>query len=86
MRRQFAVNMQRPMQEHFNHTVNKPISDPKQFKRELREAGERYTETTGIACDYQPIDWADMGATEEGLDKANTDRSRQGLAPLRLPS
>jgi len=69
-RRVFAVSLQRPMQEHFNSTVGKPISDMRQFKRELARKGAEYTERTGIETNYQPVDMGDrkaLGVTDDGL-------------------
>ena len=84
-RRVFSVSVQRPMQEHFNHTVGKPISDPKQFARELRLKGEQYTAETGIPTNYQPVDMRDkeaLGVTDAGLDETRRrQRNREGSRP-----
>lgn len=69
-KRVFSVSLQRPMQEHFNSTVGKPISDMRQFKRELARKGAEYTERTGIETNYQPVDMGDrkaLGVTDDGL-------------------
>lgn len=74
-RRVFSVQIQRPMQEHFNNTVNMPISDPRQFARELRRKGDEYTERTGIETNYQPVDLDDraaLGVTDVGTARADT--------------
>lgn len=80
-RRVFSVSMQRPMQEHFNHTVGQPISDPKQFARALSRKGEEYTERTGIETNYQPIDLQDrsaLGVTDAGLDATRKRMHTEG--------
>lgn len=86
LRRRFVVNLERPMQEHWNHTVNKPISDPNQFKRELREAGEKYSEKNGIETDYQPLSRDELRGmmTMEGMDSTNRERVKQGLKPIEV--
>lgn len=77
------------MQEHFNSTVNMPISDMGQFKRELRRAGEEYTRKTGMPTDYQPVDRSEFGSvlgmTDEGLDTTNRKRMAQGQRPIEVP-
>lgn len=75
------------MHEHFNNTIGKPISDYNRFKSELKDAGERAEEETGIPHRYAPIEAGDheaYGATGEGIYESNVVRSRIG-APL-LPA
>lgn len=89
LRRKFSVFVMPVMQEHFNHTVNRPISDMGQFKRALHEEGERYTEKTGMPTDYQPVDRNEygtvLGMTEEGLDSTNRQRVARGLPAVKVP-
>jgi len=86
LKRQFRVALQRPMQEHFNHTVGKPISSMSKFREELKRASEDYSNRTGLDAKFEPKDWGELGATSEGLDTANRERVNQGLAPLTLPT
>ena len=75
--------------EHFNPTVGEPVTSSRDFARKLHVKGEKYTETTGIPVNYQPVDWGDtrnLGVTEEGLDSTNRHRvDVQGLPPIRVP-
>lgn len=77
------------MQEHWNHTVNKPISDMGQFKRELKRAGAEAEARTGMPNDYQPVDKSEFGSvlgmTEEGLDSTNRLRVSKGLPAVKVP-
>jgi len=60
------------MHEHYNHTVGKPISDPKQFKEELKRSSERESERTGRTVNYVPVDLNDkesLRVTDEGMDR-----------------
>lgn len=80
-KRVFSVVVRRPMQEHFNPTVGMPISDEKQFARELRRKGDQYTERTGIETNYQPIDTRDkeaLGVTDAGLDATRARMRAEG--------
>lgn len=80
-KRRFSFTFQPPMAEHFNTTVNKPISSMRQFRDELKRASAEATERTGIEHDYQPVEWGDteaLGVTNEGIDESNINRSRNG--------
>jgi len=75
MKRVFSFHMAPVMQEHMNVTIGKPISDMKQFQRELRQAGDQLEERTGIPHDFQPCDLTDkdaLGVDDTGL-KATHD-------------
>lgn len=89
MRRRFHVNMAPVMQQHFNTTVMKPISDMRKFRDELRRESERQSELNGVEVQYEPIDPGtsprDLGVTSEGLDESNRIREKQGLPRLVLP-
>lgn len=80
-RRLFSVSVQRPMQEHFNNTVGKPISDMRQFERELARKGDEYTERTGIETRYRPVDYRDreaLGVTDAGLEQTRRRMRGEG--------
>lgn len=69
------------MHEHFNHTVNRPISSMTQFRDELRRQSEVATERTGIEHSYAPVEWGDaaaVGATNEGIEESNRVRAERG--------
>ena len=85
LRRRFSFSVAPAMQEHFNHTINKPVSSMRQFRDELSKASEEYFLRTGNESKFVPKDWGELGATDEGLDRTNEQRSREGLPPLRLP-
>ena len=57
--RVWAVSIHRPMQAHFNRSVGREISDPRQHADELKRASERATLATGIEHSYVPIDYQD---------------------------
>jgi len=85
--RVFSVAIHRPMMEHFNRTVGKPISSMQQFRDELSRKGAEYTERTGIEVNYQPIDLADqkaVGATDEGLDATRKKKHDAMVAANKL--
>jgi hypothetical protein len=67
MRRVWAVQFSPVMQEHFNPTVGKPISDRKQFDRELHVASELATERTGIPHRFTQVDGSER-AQAAGID------------------
>ena len=85
LKRRWQVSMAPVMQAQFSEATQTVVSDMRKFRAELRQKGEEYTERTGTPVDYQPMDWAELGATDEGLDVANAERAKQDLPPLRLP-
>lgn len=83
-RRVFQVRFEGVMQEHFNNSIGKPISCPRQFERELRDAGDLATQQTGIEHRYAPCDLNDkaaLGVDGRGIDESNRLREKRG-APL----
>lgn len=85
--RVWSISVKPMMHEHFNHTLGKPIGDMNRFATELRIAGEKAEEQTGIPHRYAPLEYGDheaFGATGEGIYESNVDRSRRGepLLPL----
>lgn len=98
MHRVFSVAVKPAMQEHFNRTVNKPISSMRQFRDALNRAndeaaqpstyltadGEKVT-VPGIEQRMVPVEWGDkaaFGATGEGIDESNRQRSKLGMPLL----
>lgn len=84
-----GIQVNRGMKEHWNPSVNAPVTSEKDYATKLRISGEQYTEKTGIETRYVPVDWSDtkaLGITEEGLDATNKRRvDVEGLPPIRLP-
>lgn len=71
LHRRFSVSVHRPMQEHWNTSVNAPVSSMRDFREKLKAAGEEYTLRTGIETNYQPVDISDtkaLGVTSEGIE------------------
>lgn len=81
-----GISITPPMQEHWNQTVDQPISSQRQFNDALARQGERLSEYTQVEQDLQPVDpeQARLGVTEEGLDSTNRQRVAQGMKPIRL--
>lgn len=86
LNRKWSVNVKPAMQEHFNETTQTVVRSMSGFKNDLKRAGDEYSQRTGIDVDYQPRDWADAGATEEGMDHINAERDKLKLPPLVVPT
>lgn len=71
-RRVFSLAVHRPMQEHWNDTVGAPVSDMKDFREKLKIQGEQYTERTGIASNFQPVDMGDRKTLGVSADAGET--------------
>lgn len=86
MVRVFGISIQPSMQEHWNKTVDQPISSMRQFKDALKERGEHLSKYTQVEQDLQPLDpeQAKVGVTEEGLDATNRVRVAKGLKAIAL--
>lgn len=87
-KRVWSVSFAPVMQEHFNRTLGKPVSDMKRFRDELRAAGNKATDETGIPHRYEPVDMSDhegLGVTGEGLYESNVERSKRGEPLLPMP-
>ena len=87
LRRVWAVNFAPVMQEHFNSTVQRPISSMRQFEQELRRASDEASERTGIDHRFAPVDPTDrkaLGVTSDGLEATNRTRQANGLRPVPL--
>jgi len=81
-----GIAVHRPMLEHMNATVGKPISDMKQFKDELARKSEQLSEYTQVEQRLEVLEpeAAKQGVTEEGLDSTNRVRVSKGLSPIKL--
>lgn len=85
LRRVWSVNVAPVMHEHWNTTVQKPISSMRQFETELRRASDEATARTGIEHRFAPVDPTDrkaLGVTSEGMDTTNRARVAAGLKPV----
>lgn len=86
-RRVFSISTQAVMQEHWNATVNKPISSHRQFVDELKRAAEVASLRTGMEHKYETIDSRDkeaLGVTDEGVHESNRIRQKQGLPTFKI--
>lgn len=87
LRRVWSVQIAPVMQEHFNATVQKPVSSMRQFEAELRRASDEATERTGIEHRFAPVDPTDrkaLGVTSEGLAATNRHRVATGQRPVAI--
>ena len=81
LRRVYSFAMAAVMHEHFDHTVGKVISDPRQFTEELNRAAEKESERTGRKVNYVPVDLGDresLRVTEEGMDSTLRRNTQTG--------
>ena len=81
-----GIQLTRPMQEHWNQTVDQPISSQRQFNAALRQKSDEMSSYSGVEMDLQPLDpeQAKQGVTDQGLDATNRSRMAQGLKPINL--
>jgi hypothetical protein len=86
--RLFSVSVQRPMHEHWNPTVNAPVSSNAQFDNLMKMKSDEATERTGIEhrfVRHDPADSKALGVTTQGLDESNKVRRAQGMPELPMP-
>lgn len=97
-KRVFGFNHKPGMEEHFNHSVGKPVSNMRQYRDELkRKSAEMAQESVyvtadgekvivpGIETNYTPLEWGDhqaFGATNQGIHESNVARSKAGMPLL----
>lgn len=89
IKRKYSVSVHRPMHEHFNTSVGKPISSDRQFRDELKRKSEEHFLRTGIPADYQPVDPTELRKEVEasdgaGLDATNRRLVNEGKRPIRV--
>jgi len=89
IKRKYSVAVHRPMHEHFNTSVGKPISSDRQFRDELKRKSEEHFLKTGIPADYVPSDPTETRKAVEasggvGLDSTNRARVASGKKPIHL--
>lgn len=82
MRRGASFNFNRPMREHYNHSVGQFVGNERQFKDGLKRKSEEMSMRTGMEHNYQPVDVTDMkalGVTDEGLEHTRKVHHDKGL-------
>lgn len=81
-----GIAVERPMQEHWNATVNKPISSMRQFDAELRRKSDEMSHYTQVDQRLERLDpdAAMKGVTDSGLESTNDDRIRRGVKSIDL--
>jgi hypothetical protein len=89
VKRKYSLAVHRPMHEHFNQSVGKPISSDRQFRDELKRKSEEQFLRTGIPADYQPVDPEVARAAVEqsqgmGLESTNRRRVNEGKKAIRV--
>ncbi len=60
VRRVFQLTFTPVLHSHYNPTVGNVVSGYKDFKTQLRIAGQQQEERTGIPTDFQPVDHRDL--------------------------
>jgi predicted nucleic acid-binding Zn-ribbon protein len=84
-KRVWAFTHSPSMQEHFNHSIGKYVSNKRDFYDGLKRQSDDSSERMGMDVDLQPLSPSDMaeasshGVTEEGLDV-----TRQAMHDSRL--
>jgi hypothetical protein len=89
VKRKYSLAVHRPMHEHFNQSVGKPISSDRQFRDELKRKSDEHFLRTGIPADYQPVDPEVARAAVEksqgmGLESTNRRRVNEGKRAIRV--
>lgn len=83
-----APRTNKPMEEHWNHSVNRPIASRREFSETLKRESERVSEYTGMEARFEQVDPGDtktLKVTGEGLDATNRVRVNKGLLPFKDP-
>lgn len=75
----FAVAKQ--FQPHFNHSVGQYVNTKAEFVDQLKRAGDRQSEITGISHEYVMKDVTDHKITDEGLDSTRKRLQDTGQVP-----
>lgn len=81
-----GISIAPAMQEHWNTTLNRPISSMQQFKDGLKIEGERLSAYTQVEQRLEVLDpeQAKVGVTDEGLEATNRKRVGQGQKAINL--
>lgn len=68
--RVFSISVAKSMEEHWNPTVGKPISNMGQMRSELSRKSDEMAERLRMPVNYQPVDLREkdaLGVTDEGI-------------------
>ena len=81
-----GISLSPPMQEHWNTSLNRPISSMRQFEDGLKAEGERLSQYTQVEQRLEVLDpeQAKIGVTDEGLEATNRKRVQTGQRPINL--
>ncbi len=80
-KRVFGFALKPIMHEHFNRSVQRPISSMKQYADELKRKSDEESARDGMERRYVPVDLGDtqsLGVTNEGIHESNIERARNG--------
>lgn len=83
-KRVFGFALKPMMHSHFNRSVQKPISDMRQYRDELKRKSDEESARDGMERNYVPVDLGDtqsIGVSNEGIHESNIHRAKIG-APL----
>lgn len=84
IKRVYSFAVQRPMAEHFNATVGKPIGSNRQFDEALKVKSAEMTERLGFEQRYVRIDPEQAGATQEGMEATYREQVATGQRETKL--
>jgi len=83
LRRDFSgIRFDKVMQEHYNKTLNRPVSSLRAFDEAMKVESAIASERTGMEHRFERVDPTDkvaLGVTDEGMDATNRERRKQGL-------
>lgn len=78
LRRVYSISVKRDIPEHFNPQTGGVVRGMQQFKRDLRDAGEKQWEKTGIPHRYIPMDLRDIPQPQSERDAADKKSVDEG--------
>ena len=77
-----GIRFDKVMQEHYNKSLNRPVSSLRAFDEAMKVESAIASERTGMEHRFErvdPTDKAALGVTDEGMDATNRERRKQGL-------
>lgn len=86
MRRQYGgFTFVRGFQEHYNHSLGRPISSERQLRSEFARASDEHAERTGFPANFQPVHPEELRHTVDGAGLEATHRAEveQGKREVR---
>ncbi len=84
LKRVYSFTTLRPMAEHFNATVGKPISSNRQFDEALKVKSAEMTDRLGFEQRYVRIEPEQAGATQEGMEATYREQVATGQRETKL--